>query len=71
MEQDNYQTILNTPRIDLRIERTNSTTKSREEVTSKEVGGAETQFSGEKQSMATAVRRESHGDRKDQRQTNI
>ena len=41
---DNYQIILNTPEVDLKTDRTNSTTKGREEATSKNVGSALTCF---------------------------
>ena len=39
--------ILNTPEIDLKTDRTNSTTKGREEATVKKGGSAEMQFNGE------------------------
>ena len=47
VQLDNYQIILNTPEINLKTVRTNSTARDREETTSKNVGSAEIEFGRE------------------------
>lgn len=70
MQHDNYQTIPNTPEIDQRSDRTNYTTKSREEVTLKEVGDAETVYERNR-SWPLKWEERAVVTEKDQRETNI